>query len=107
MGKAVFVGGSALFFTSYLLVAEAFGIIGGTAITSVDQPAPPEQGSGFFGAVDAILNIFNFGFNLIANFFQLMTFQAPGLEGASLITALIFVPLTLINGWIIVTAIRG
>ena len=104
MGQAAFMGGSALFFTVYILIAEAFGILGQSTISDIDAPGAPDRG-GFFGAIDAIIQVFAFGFDLVARFFQLLTFQAPGLEAASMVTIIVFVPLTFINGWIIVSGI--
>lgn len=102
----VFVGGSALFFTAYLLVAEAFGFLGTSEITPAGVPESPDRG-GILGAIDSVIQVFTFGFDLFARFFQLLTFQAPGLESASLVTALVFVPLGLANAWIIFRGIRG
>lgn len=111
MGQAIFIGASAAFFTVYLLIAEAMGFLGESSITAINAPEA-ESGSewsifGFsFTPPDALLNIQQ-GFELMGRFFQLLTFQQPGLEEASLITALIFVPLSFINGFIIFRAIRG
>ena len=104
MGQAAFMGGSALFFTAYVLIAEAFGILGTSSISDINAPGAPDRG-GIFGAIDAVIQVFTFGFDLVARFFQLLTFQAPGLEAASMVTLIIFVPLTFINGWIIVSGI--
>lgn len=105
--QAVFVGGSALFFLAYVLVAEAFGILSsGITVTAITAPSAPDRG-GILGGIDAVIQALTYAFDLMSRFFQLLLFQAPGLEGASLITLLIFTPLTFINGWIIFRGLRG
>lgn len=120
MNKALFVGISAAFFIAYSLAANALGVGGNDEIGPLTVPTVQESQTesgdprldipvlgpivkfvvSGIEAVDAATNIFT-------GFFQLITFQAPGLEQASLITLLIFVPLAFANGFIVFSAIRG
>jgi hypothetical protein len=126
MDKALFIGLSAAFFTAYSLVASALLTPEQTRIVPI-TPQGNEcvtQGIGenetciaddprvrnlswfgqFIGGVASVISVAN---DIFADFFQLLTFQAKGLEAASFVTALIFVPLGFINGFIIFSAIRG
>jgi hypothetical protein len=107
MAKAIFLGGESLFFTLYVLFAEAFNVLPDSTVERIEAPEQPETGGGILEALDGFVATWTFGFDLIARFFQLLTFQAPGQTAESLVTAVIFVPLTFITGWIILSTIRG
>lgn len=124
MGKAVFLGMSAAFFTAYALIANAL-VIPNERITPIStqtsdcedvtillpgDPCYTEEASGIpiIGPLLAGLsNTISVAASLFSGFMQLITFQANGLYAASLITALIFYPLGFINAFIIFSAIRG
>lgn len=106
MGRAIFVGLSVAFFGAYVAIANALGILG-AGIDPLTVPTAPDTGGGFFGSIEGIVAIFAYGFTLFGQFLKLITFQLPGQETTSLITALIFIPLGFINGYIVFTAIRG
>lgn len=112
MLSALFIGGSAAFFTAYVLAANALGVIGDSEISPITPPGAdnPERNAPFgfiLDFADGVIDAFQVAFNLAGQFFQLLTFQAPGQEAASLITAIIFVPLGFVNGIIIFRLIRG
>lgn len=121
MNRAMFIGLSAVFFISYSLIANALGV-GGDSLNPITAPQSgdfvDEQCDGnsvcdvpilggivkfVLGAGEAISD----ASNIFVGFFQLITFQAPGMESASIVTLVIFVPLAFINAFIIFTAIRG
>lgn len=106
MGKALFVGLTVIFFTAYVQIAAGVGVFG-EEIAPLTIPAPPVTGGGFLDTISAVFEIFKYGFTMFVDFLKLITFQIPGQESASLLTAIIFVPLGFINGYIIFTAIRG
>jgi hypothetical protein len=128
MGKAIFLSLSVALFIGYSLIANALGFDG----DPLDPLSSPQSTSSFVDeqclneetgqerllcrapvmgpivkfilgtgqAVSAAADIFS-------GFFQLITFQAPGQSAASLVTLLIFGPLTFANGFIIFNAVRG
>lgn len=124
MGKAVFLALSAVFFIAYSLIANALLIptetitpINNNGLNCVTQNEDdgiecisddPRTNIPIIGPLlEAAASALSVGAQLFSGFFQLITFQANGLEGASVLTALIFVPLGLANAFIIFTAIRG
>lgn len=125
MAKALFMGLSAAFFIAYSLLANAL-LIANDTITPISQPstencedvpillpgdpcyAQEASGIPIIGPIlEGLSSTVSVAASLFSGFFQLITFQANGLEAASFITILIFGPLTFINGFIIFTAIRG
>lgn len=127
VGKALFLGMSAAFFIAFSAIAAALNFsteseITPPGVTALDEETGEEKCLGIFiqicgedlsgiplvgPTVDALASIQQFAYELFAPFFQLLTFQVPGLEAASFITLLIFGPLAFINAYIIFTAIRG
>lgn len=125
MGKALFVGLSAAFFIAYALVAQALLVPDQKTILPINNVSEgcitqgPEDDESCISddprtripilgpIVQAVASALEIGTQLFSGFFQLITFQAAGLESASLVTVLIFTPLTFINAFIIFTAIRG
>lgn len=126
MAKALFVGLSAAFFTGYSLIASALLVPNQNPITPISPPSQEDcddvvillPGTACYqqeastipiigGLLAGASNVLSIAGTLFGGFFQLITFQAQGLGAASMITALIFVPLGFINGFIIFTAIRG
>lgn len=129
MAKALFLGLSAAFFICYSLIASALLTPVPNPITNVGLPGaetsevcegfPPSSldqflicsgwkdipiaGSFFTG----VTNVLEFAGTLFGAFFQLLLFQVPEAVAASMITAIIFVPLGFVNAFIIFTAIRG
>lgn len=122
MGKAVFIGLSAAFLTAYAIIANAL-LIQNELIEPISASECITQGQGadqtcisddpavnipILGPIiEATASAISVGFSLFNGFFQLITFQANGLEAASAITALIFYPLGFVNAFIIFSAIRG
>jgi len=130
MGKALFLALSAAFFIGYSLIANALGY-GGDPLQPITTPGSgiagettEEEGQfcasgGFLDVCDnpiwgpIIRTIAGFGeavtnfATIFSGFFQLITFQAPGQSEASMVTLLIFGPLTFANGFIIFSAVRG
>lgn len=125
MGKTIFVMISVIFFSAYSLIANAM-LVPASTITPIagvtDNPedcqgieiAPLGPGiicidsnvpivGGFF---ETIGDAFSGASQMFSGFFQLITFQA-GLPVASMVTLLIFVPLTFANAFIIFSTIRG
>lgn len=135
MPKAIFLGLSAVFFIAYAAIANALLIPSNSQIVAISVPnqnatdtdpcadAPvillpgdpcyTQQANripivrNIAALLTGVTNILSAAGTLFSGFFQLITFQAPGLESASMITAIIFVPLTFVNGYIVFTAIRG
>lgn len=131
MGRALFLGLSTAFFIAYSLIANALLMPVPNTVTSVGVPGsddleqsvcegfPPTSMDQFLicsGWKDipvagplfsGITNIIELAGQLFGTFFQLLTFQVPEAVAASMVTALIFIPLGFINGFIIFTAIRG
>lgn len=111
MGSALFVAFSAAFFIVYNLVADALGVTGTSTITAINNFPHFQQGGSFwddiFTAYSAAVYPFIIAWQLFSRFFQLLTFQTPGMESASIVTAIIFIPLTFANGMIIFRALRG
>lgn len=107
MARAVFIGAEVVFFSAYIMLARAFGVITVDLPTEIDEPASPDAGGGFLDFIDGIAATFTAGFNMIAAFFQLLTFQAPGQTAESVVTLIVFTPLTFVTGWILISAIRG
>lgn len=123
MAKALFMGLSAAFFMGFSLIAAALDIgDGNTIIAPGITTSEQEQCIGVFITVcstdftgipvigqllQAGSNVQEFFYQTFAPFFQLLTFQVPGLEAASIITIMIFGPLAFINAYIIFTAVRG
>jgi hypothetical protein len=124
MAKAVFLALSAAFFTAYAIIASAL-LIPTQNITPINNNGLEciTQGEGedttcisddpavnipFLGPIlEAVASSLSVGASLFSGFFQLITFQANGLAAASVVTALIFVPLGIANAYIIFTAVRG
>lgn len=125
MAKALFVGLSAAFFTVYSLIATAL-VVPNQSINPISPPSQEDcdevvillPGTACYeqeastipfigGLLSGASNVLSLAGDLFGGFFQLITFQAEGLGSASLITALIFVPLAFVNAFIIFTAIRG
>lgn len=127
MGKALFLGLSAAFFTAYSIVAGAVlhpsdKIISITAASDQCTTPPDPQhillpGEPCYNKevsripvigslLKGLSNIIDVATNLFSGFGQLVTFQA-GLPQASAITLLIFIPLGFVNGYIFYSAIRG
>lgn len=126
MGKAIFMALSVAIFVAYSLVANAL-LIPNETISPIGLPGDEEcvsesaillPGDPCYEAeasripiigdfLAGLSNAFEVATNLFSGFFQLITFQARGLESASLITALIFVPLGFANAFIVFSAIRG
>lgn len=126
MAKALFLALSAAFFIAYALVAKELLIPDQKTITfgepniedcitqgededeSCIEDDPRVQKLGFFGTlIEFVTSSVAVSVNLFSPFFQLITFQAEGLESASIITALIFTPLILANSFIIFSTMRG
>jgi hypothetical protein len=124
MGKALFVGLSAAFFTAYSLIATALFVPTDT-ITPIGLPgercedaplvllpsdpcyAQEASRIPFIGDFLAGLsNALEVAGNIFSGFFQLLTFQTEN-TGASVITLMIFMPLGFVNAFIIFGAIRG
>lgn len=126
MGKALFVGLSAMFFIAYSAIANALLFptsqilpIGNTVQTNADECsgieiAPLGPNVICLGAdipilgpvLGGIQDIFSTAAQIFGGFFQLITFNA-GLGAASMVTLMIFVPLGFANAFIIFSAIRG
>ena len=126
MGKALFVGLSAAFFTAYSLIATALFVPTDTIIPiglpgerceddddslillpsnpcyAKEAKKIPWVGEFLAGLSDAL----EVAGNIFSGFFQLLTFQT-GNTGASVITLMIFMPLGFVNAFIIFGAIRG
>ena len=124
MGRALFLGLSTAFFIAYALIANALLITDQKTITFGDSELgcitqgvgedescikdDPRVNIPILGPIiEATASAISVGAQLFGPFFQLITFQAEGLGAASFITLLIFTPLSVINGFIIFTAIRG
>ena len=107
MARAIFLGAEVVFFSAYIMLARAFGVITIDLPSEISEPEAPTQGGGFLEFIDGIAATFVTGFNMIAAFFQLLTFQAPGQTAESAITLIVFTPLTFVTGWILISAIRG
>lgn len=129
MGKALFLGLSAAILMGYSLIASAVVDSYDQKIVPISAPtgSEPEVCEGFppsgynqflicsgWGDLPAVGGLFTgvgdafeLAGKLFGGFFQLLTFQVPGLVAASTITAILFVPLGFINGYIIFTAIRS
>lgn len=125
MGKALFLGLSAAFFIGYSAVASALLVDSSSIAPIADVTSQEcESPSGILlpgdpcyeaearnvpfigGLLAGLSNIVEVATNLFSGFGQLITFQA-GLPGASMVTAIIFVPLGFVNAFIIYTAIRS
>lgn len=128
MGKAVFLGLSAAFFIGYAALANAL-LVPNASITPISTPtssdgldcesvpillpgdpcyAEEAGGIPIIGPIlEGLSNTVSVATSLFGGFFQLITFQAEGLAAASMVTALIFIPLGFANAYIIFTAIRG
>lgn len=125
MGRALFVGMSVAFFTAYSLVTSALLIPNDqiTPITSTSGFECVTQGEGdsescieddprtriwLIGPfIEAAANVLSVGADMFSGFIQVITFQASGLEAASVVTLLIFGPLAFVNAFIVFSAIRG
>lgn len=135
MNKALFLGLSAVFFIAYAAIANALLIPNDDRIVAISVPSTDSADTdpcadapvillpgdpcytqqanripiirNIAGLLTGVTNILTTAGSLFSGFFQLITFQAPGLETASIITAMIFIPLGFVNGFIIFTAIRG
>ena len=124
MGKALFMGLSAVFLTAYSLLATALFVP-----TSTLEPISATQeldcsDAGFLvpgdpcykveakripiigGLLAGVSDVLDVAGQMFSGFGQLLTFQT-GSSAASFITLLIFVPLGFINAFIIFGAIRG